>query len=215
MININLKNAWNTFALDVNTVIGSTVLQTKYYPFMVFDPDTGRIVMNGSKINFEESATSKVNLYCNTRMYQLFTGLPSIDNGPVGSKNYRIIFKSNYDTNVQRIKYTAPNLTVTEYDMVQSFQEISSIALWNLIASIAFTSSFLPVLPTNISNVKSYNDPLGSLLKSSDNNNGIFNILTYIEVPYSESNQYIPTIDYNPGTEYRLLDMNSVVNLNK
>jgi hypothetical protein len=28
-------------------------------------------------------------------------------------------------------------------------------------------------------------------------------------------NQYRPTIDYNPGTEYRLLDMNSLTNLNR
>jgi hypothetical protein len=60
MINQALSSAWSSFSANVNTQYGSTVLQTKYVPFMVFDPETGRIVMNGSKINFEEASYNRV-----------------------------------------------------------------------------------------------------------------------------------------------------------
>jgi hypothetical protein len=38
----------------------------------------------------------------------------------------------------------------------------------------------------------------GSLLSNGGNNTGVFNIITDFEVPYSATNQYRPTIDYNP-----------------
>jgi hypothetical protein len=82
----------------------------------------------------------------------------------------------------------------------------------NPVASIVFTSSYIPVQSTNISPAKVFND---TSLSSVGNNNAVFNIITDFEVPYSATNQYRPTIDYNPGAEYRLLDMNALASLNR
>ncbi len=88
-----------------------------------------------------------------------------------GTKKYRILFVDNYDTNVQQISYTDSTNTVVQYSAIQVFQEISTINMWNPVASIVFTSSMLPVQSTNISPPKVYND---SNISSTGNNAGFF-----------------------------------------
>ena len=50
---------------------------------------------------------------------------------------------------------------------------------------------------------------------SSGNNSNLTNILTDFEISVTETNQYRPFISYTPQREYRLIDMNSITNLNK
>ena len=52
-------------------------------------------------------------------------------------------------------------------------------------------------------------------LVGSGNNANLTNIITDFEVPVSELNQYRPSIEYVPSTEYRLIDMNKLVNLSQ
>ena len=101
------------------------------------------------------------------------------------------------------------------HTMYQMPQEISSVPMWNPIASIVFCSSMIPVVPTNTSPAKTYSDVWSTNLISTGNNSNLTNIITDFEIPISETNQYRPVIFYNPTAEYRLVDMHSTLNLNR
>ncbi len=104
------------------------------------------------------------------------------------------------------------DLTKTTKTMLQIPQEICSIAMWSPVASIVFATSLLPIVPTQTSATKT----LGTNnLVSRGNNSNLFSIISDFSVAVDMNNQYRPNILYNPGAEYRLLDMNSLMNLNK
>ena len=52
-------------------------------------------------------------------------------------------------------------------------------------------------------------------LTSSGNNSNLTSILTDFEISVSDANQYRPSVNFSPQGEYRLIDMNNIVNLNK
>ena len=60
----------------------------------------------------------------------------------------------------------------------------------------------------------SYSVNSKSNFTSSGNNSNLTNIITDFEIPMSETNQYRPVIYYNPTSEYRLVDMRSIINMN-
>jgi hypothetical protein len=220
-INVAMATGWSTLSAQVQASLGRTDMPANNVPFLQFDPDTGRIIASADAtlcsdlVGTPSVPNPKVTIWFNSRLYELLSSLPAYDAGPVGSKNYRIQFINNYNTNVSNnVDYTTGLGASVNYNVVQAFQEVSTVAMWNPIASIVFSSSMLPVLSTNISPPKVFNDP-SNTLASTGNNCGIFSILTDFEVAYSNTNQYRPTIDFTPGAEYRLLDMNSITNLNK
>ena len=96
----------------------------------------------------------------------------------------------------------------------QAIQEISSIAMWNPIASIVFASTLLPILPTQTSTPKDIGQSSNNLMSGGNNSNLTF-ILSDFSIPVSSTNQYNAIIEYVPQSEYRLLDMNSMMNLKK
>jgi hypothetical protein len=73
----------------------------------------------------------------------------------------------------------------------------------------------IPIVPTNTSPAKAYGDTTNSNLIGGGNNSNLTNILSDFEIAITETNQYRPIIEYNPGAEYRLINMNSSMNLNK
>ena len=86
--------------------------------------------------------------------------------------------------------------------------------MWNPIASIVFSTGLLPIFATNTSPPTSYSVHSKSNFTSSGNNSNLTNIITDFEIPMSETNQYRPVIYYNPSSEYRLVDMRSIINMN-
>ena len=84
----------------------------------------------------------------------------------------------------------------------------------NPIASIVFSTGLLSIFATNTSPPTSYNMYSFCNFTSSGNNSNLTNIITDFEIPMSEINQYRPVIYYNPTSEYRLVDMRSIVNTN-
>ena len=95
-------------------------------------------------------------------------------------------------------------------------QEVSSIALWNPIASIIFASSLLPIqstqtsLPRDVGNSNNNNNFTGS-----GNNSNLLSAITDFTIAVDGNNQYRPMIVYNPAAEYRLVDMHSAMNLHR
>ena len=104
-----------------------------------------------------------------------------------------------------------PNVGYTNKPGIQITQEISGVSLWNPVSSIVFTTSLLPIVPTNTSKPMIYNN--SSFILSGEPN--IASILSDFEVSLSAENQYRPDISYVPPGEFRLIDMYSSFNLNK
>ncbi|MFM7985315.1 MAG: hypothetical protein ACKPKO_38960 [Candidatus Fonsibacter sp.] len=93
-------------------------------------------------------------------------------------------------------------------------QDISSIALWNPVASIIFASSLLPIQSTQTSLPKDVGSSKNSFTGSGNNSN-ILPAITYLTIAVDGNNQFRPILVYSPSTEYRLIDMHSTLNLNR
>ena len=84
--------------------------------------------------------------------------------------------------------------------------------MWDPAASIAFAPSLLPTTPTQTSVARR----LGSNnFVSGGNNSNLLSILSDFSIAVDLNNQYRQSIPYNASAEYRLIDMNSVMNLSK
>jgi len=156
----------------------------------------------------------------NTRLYELFVGLNSTLISESGEKNYRMRAKQYYGhteakrKDVQLYYYPPGPLSTGDYVFIQSIQETSSIAAWNPIASIVFASTLLPIQPTQTSMPKDIGQS-SNKLKGGGNNSNLLNILSDFAIAVGPNNEYRPIVEYVPQSEYRLLDMNSSMNLNR
>ena len=150
-------------------------------------------------------------MYFNTRLYELLSSFPAHFEGNLGEFNYRIDMKSNPgNTNVNpRFDANGNDLRIP---IMQTVQETSTFALFNPIASVVFSTGLIPIVPTNTSPAMIYGDN-NTNLTSGGNNANLTNIISDFEVQVSELNQYRPSIEYVPSTEYRLIDMNNLANL--
>jgi hypothetical protein len=96
---------------------------------------------------------------------------------------------------------------------VQMYQEISSIALWSPVASIIFATALLPVMATQTSLPKDLGRD--NNINSYGNNSNLLSAISDFSIAVDSTNQYRPMVVYNPGAEYRLIDMHSSMNLHK
>ena len=101
-----------------------------------------------------------------------------------------------------------------KFDFVMIEHEISSIALWNPVASIIFASSLLPIQSTQTSLPKDVGSSNNSFTGSGNNSN-LLPPTTDFTIAVYGNNQFRPMVVYNPSAEYRLVDMHSVMNLNR
>jgi hypothetical protein len=175
-------------------------------PYMQFDSQSNLFVLYAPTSVFDPAEVSSkgFDIYFNTRLYQLLSSFPSKFVGNQGQKNYRIAVNNQ---NTARHRFL-------DFPVLMVLQEISTVAIWNPIASIVFCTGLIPILPSNTSPPKLFGDNNTNLV-SSGNNSNLTNILTDFEISVTETNQYRPFISYTPQSEYRLIDMNSITNLNK
>jgi hypothetical protein len=194
-------------------------------PFMQIDLTTLTCVLNADAAWYSGglSAVGIARIYFNTRLYELFAGFPNYFIGyssdsytfpgtttaqAVGDRNYQILTTNNNYSNTLSVNN---NGTTQKY--IQAFQEVSSVGLWNPVASIVFTSTTLPIHPTLTSPPQVYNSSSNGMQGGGSTN--LTNILSDFEIAISNTNQYRPEIAYAPPGEYRLIDMYSNSNLNK
>ena len=137
LVNTALKTGWSSLQSALgpvwNVAFGNAVA-----PFLDFDASTNRVILTtderlGKSVSgpgFE--TTMFVELHFNERLYELFAGLPSrfvkdiFDSLP---SSYRI---SVVDRTYNRVTQKVIVNGVTEtFNMIQIYQEMSSIALWN------------------------------------------------------------------------------------
>ena len=194
-------------AAPIPTVIQAFLAATA--PFFELDTNTNRLVINVDALFVKSTIGSYTgNIYINTRLYEMLSGLNCTLVTTSGDANYLV------NTNSYNPKSYKDEMDVY-HTMYQMPQEISSVPMWNPIASIVFCSSMIPVVPTNTSPAKTYSDVWSTNLISTGNNSNLTNIITDFEIPISETNQYRPVIFYSPTAEYRLVDMHSTLNLNR
>jgi len=186
MVNKTLKQLWTA---------------TIYPPFIEFSPDTFQFIFNIPANEFLTVGT--LELYFNTRLFNLFSGLPFIFVGYDGELNYKV----NVAGSSQNTRQILAADGITKIPFIQIFSEVSSIDAWNPVASIVFTSNTLPIVPSQTSPAKLYNSSSNGLSSSGVAN--ITNIISDFEIPISASNQYRSEITYVPQGEYRLIDMYS------
>ena len=217
MLNTALADAWNGLLalLPWSGEAGPGELpdlfKATYIPYFEFDSDKYRLVLNIDKdfCNGGYWAGRYVgSVYLNTRFYELLSGMPSNRISRIGDSNYEVVPDTSSTKSIKR----ADGSTSTLY---QTFQEISSMAMWNPVASIVFCTGQLPIVSTNTSPPLTYDDTSNNNLTSNGNNSNLSSILSDFEIPVSETNQYRPIIVYNPSSEYRLVDMHSSTSLNK
>jgi hypothetical protein len=197
----NLVQGYPDFAQEYTTL----------EPYLQFDPQTNLFALFAPQKIFDKSSwflgSKQFELYFNTRLYQLLSAFPAKFSGNPGQKNYLINFDSSNGQNPIRSG-------ASRWPYMMTLQEISTVATWNPVASIVFCTSLIPILPSNTSPPKLFGDNNTNLV-SSGNNSNLTNILTDFEISVSESSQYRPFISYYPQSEYRLIDMNNMINLNK
>ena len=188
-----------------------TALSTTVAPFIVMDPDTNKCILNADVNFYASTTTPNITIYFNSRLFELFVGFQNTFLTAVGDLNYLITVNNNRNTNLSTVK---PPATGTTYTYCQMYQEISSVGMWNPVASLVFCSSVLPICPSQTSTPTIVSNQSDNLSSSGDNAN-LTSILSDFEIAITADNQYRPIILYAPTSEYRLLDLFSGSNLNR
>jgi hypothetical protein len=193
----------NTFAeavnnLNVKVLAGSDTLPTLNVPFVEWDPQNLIAIMNFDKNGYDRLLANPIEVYFNSPLYNLYPNFPNkfqgykVQNG----MNAKLEIYNNNNTNI---------LQLNSYDAIQIYQEGSTISLLNPIQSIVFTSSLLPVVPSNISKPKIFNSFLPQ--QTSGNDANISNIISDFSVAVEPVNRYIPSVLYIPSAEYRFISL--------
>jgi hypothetical protein len=157
-------------------------LPTNRIPVMSYNVST-QLASIGIDGNYGVN-TGQIQIYFNNALFELFNSFPAT------YYNYNAKNGMNYIINNQLANNT---LTLT--------QEISTIANWSPVRSIVFSTSLLPIIPSQMGLPSVYNN--GIAINSSSNNNS-FNVITDL---VADNFQFIPFIMYAPTSEYRFIDL--------
>jgi hypothetical protein len=210
-----IKMVNKTFVTCLNALrqkSGNTY-NTTMPPFLELDPSTLRCTLNVDYLNFIEPFA--INIYFNSRLFELFAGFQHLFVTSEGDLNYLIRLENQKGANLNRISNPATlNSPAVQTTYAQMYQEISTVSLWNPVASIVFCSSMLPIYPTQTSKPKIISNESNVFSNNRDNSN-LPNILSDFEIAIQDTNSYRPFILYSPQSEYRLMDMYSSANLNR
>ena len=236
LVNTAIQTAWDVWKATFIEGGGSaSYIANTTAPWIDFNPDTNRLFLTADEkfFNSEPGPTSsgQWKLIFNDRLYELFASMPyRLITNPINLNFlqtisqrpcswYAIRFINRYNNKYTQ-KIDDPTSTIItpkpsiSIDVLQAHQEMTSIALWNPVASIVFASSLLPIIPTQTSAPKDIGSQSNNLI-SGGNNSNLLPILSDFSIAVDGNNQYRPMVEYNPGAEYRLIDMNSTTNLNR
>lgn len=185
-------------ALNAQVVGLGLVLPTTHAPVLTWNVDKNIAVLNADILGYGTTA-SNINIYFNLPMYQLFNSIPAYLDSNVSTigKNYRIDTNSFGASTVIPFPFYLPT-----YNVLQIFQEQSSISLWSPISSIVFTSNTLPINSTNICNPTVF---LNGITTNENGNNG--NVQQIITDFQAVDNIFKNNILYIPSAQYRYIDL--------
>ena len=200
MLNNCLNEAFERLILD--TGFSGVTLPTLNRPYFEWDNNAQKFILNADVIGFDNNIQNHISIHCNTALYTLISSFQAFYNGfdLYESKNYTFnLSKDTRGLNTFRISDT--------YRVIQLFQEYSTGALFTPISSIVFSTSLIPVLPSNTAK-PSVVDGDGSLI-STGNNNNISSMITDFEVQENSGYGFSGVLSYTPTAEYRMIDLNN------
>lgn len=200
MLNIGLADAFQKLGNDL--AFQGINLPTQNRPYFEWDPNNKRFILNADVIGFDDKIANHIKIHCNSALYTLLSGIRANYNGPdvFEGQNYTFkLSKDARDLNVFKIS--------TTYSVIQSYQEYSTGSLFTPISSIVFTTSLIPVLPSNTAKPTIYSGN-GSLV-STGNNNNITSMITDFESQDNDGYGFSGTLSYIPTAEYRMIDLNN------
>jgi len=186
LMNTTFQNALN--GLIAVCLTGGVIL-TASVPVMTFDLSSLVASINVDITEYGTNETGKINIYFNQAMAQLFNSFPMTIygfNAPFG-KNYQLA--NNYLINIDG-----------SFQSVIT-QEYSSVASWNPVMSIVFTSTSLPIISSQIALPSIY---LNGTVINSSSTNASFNVITDL---VASDFQYKPFLIYNPSAQYRFVSL--------
>jgi len=188
-------------------------------PRFSYDENQNRMQFQADCRYFINGATSiapttAFSIYVNGPLYKLLSGFDWYDfgmpitNAYMNPLQYRLRV---YETlNNLQFRKSPPGALTTVFDVIMTSEQLD-IALWNPVKSLVFSSGLIPISPTLTSPPKS---ATGVALTSYGNNSNLSSQLTDFEVPFTPNNTYKNTVNYNPTSEYRLIDVLSDIPLN-
>lgn len=200
MLNNGLADAFQKLGNDL--AFQGINLPTQNRPYFEWDPNNKRFILNADVIGFDDKIANHIKIHCNSALYTLLSGIRANYNGPDVFEGQNYTFKLSRDArdlNVFKI--------TSSYSVMQSFQEYSTGSLFTPISSIVFTTSLIPVLPSNTAKPSIY-DGDGSLI-STGNNNNITSMITDFESQDNDGYGFSGTLTYIPTAEYRMIDLNN------
>jgi hypothetical protein len=197
LINLQLSAAFTELLTQVETE--GLALPTIQSPVLSWNTDNNTAVLNCDVLGYSTSSTNYIKIYFNTALSQLFSSFPVLINSVTSYEglNAQIITDSYNNANV--IQYPPYKPT---YDAIQVFQEFSTVALWNPITSIVFTSNTLPIVSNQVSTPVLY---LNGIQTGSNGNNALINqvITDFI----SNDGVYKPQLVYEPSAQFRYIEL--------
>jgi len=169
-------------------------------PYIDFDVQTNRVIVHAEQTFYDEvytelSSVNSVKIYFNGRLYDLFVGVPYEFVSNTGDLNYRLkVLYNNSNLISKTVLVTGvPTAGTKKVNYVQMSQEISSIALWNPVASIIFASSLLPIHSTQTSLPKNVGD-INNNFTEIGNNSNLLNAISDVSIAVDGNNQYRPMV---------------------
>ena len=197
LINLQLSAAFSELVTQAEAA--ELILPTIQSPVLSWNTDNNTAVLNCDVLGYSTSSQNYIKIYFNTALSQLFSSFPVLINSVSSYEglNAQIITDSYNNANV--IQYPPYNPT---YDAIQVFQEFSTVALWNPITSIVFTSNTLPIVSTQVSTPVLY---LNGIQTGSNGNNALINqvITDFI----SNDGVYKPQLVYEPSAQFRYIEL--------
>jgi hypothetical protein len=168
-------------------------LLTTLIPAIYFDSASQLFVLAAPIDAYNTNNEEYIEIYMNKNLYQLFSSLPE--------KN--VSFKKDFGLNKQIMtnNYQDFNTTNINGDInLMVYSEYPTVYLWSPVTSIVFTSSTLPVLPSNASNPIVTRDGENVIKIGNPNTR-----MTITDLVAGDS--YKPYLVYTPSAEYRYFDL--------
>ena len=200
MLNNCLNQAFQRLSADVE--YSSKVLPTQNVPYFEWDNNAQTFILNADVNGFDSNILNHISIHCNTALYTLISSFQAFYNG------YNVLTARNYTFNLSKDPRGLNTFRISDtYRVIQLFQEYSTGALFTPISSIVFSTSLIPVLPSNTAK-PSVIDGDGSLV-STGNNNNISSMITDFEVQDNSGYGFSGVLSYTPTAEYRMIDLNN------
>lgn len=221
-INIAIATAWTA----ANTATGQT--QTPP-PTFWYDETTGRLKLSalantpgtspeplwntGQGLNPPPLPAQPASLWFNEPLYNLLSGFDFViyERPPKNPLTEPFQYRLKIYQQFENLKTNPLASNNAAYYLIMTSEQID-IAVWNPIKALVFTSGLIPLLPTLTSQPKSLES--SGTFSSYGNNSNLATQMTDFEVPFSATNTYKQTVNYQPAGEYRLIDIQSDLPIN-